>query len=48
MEKYNERDEENILVSGVLKEFADALVDMTHKVKHEKGSYRELGIDEQE
>ena len=48
VEKYNERDEDSVLVSTVLDDFADMMVDMIRDVHDERGSYHVLGIDEQE
>ena len=48
VDKYNERDEENVLVADVLEDMAEMMVDMIHEVREEKGSYNAMGIDEQE
>jgi type I site-specific restriction-modification system R (restriction) subunit len=46
--KYNERDEQDVLVSNVLDDFAGEIVDLFHALKKEKESFGELGIDFEE
>jgi type I restriction enzyme R subunit len=46
--KYNERDEQNVLVSNVLDDFADEIVELFHALKKEKESFGEMGIDFEE
>jgi type I restriction enzyme R subunit len=48
IERYNERKEETILVSNVLDEFSESMVDMIYGVKDEMNSGDELGIDMEE
>jgi len=46
--KYNERKEEDVLVSSVLDDFADEIVDLLEALKKEKESFADLGIDIEE
>jgi type I restriction enzyme R subunit len=46
--KYNERDEQDVLVSNVLDDFAGEIVDLFHALKKEKESFGEMGIDFEE
>ncbi len=46
--KYNERDEQTTLVSEVLDDFAQEIVDLFHALKKEKESFGEMGIDFEE
>ena len=46
--KYNERDEQTTLVSDVLDDFAQEIVDLFHDLKKEKESFGEMGIDFEE
>lgn len=46
--KYNERDEQDVLVSNVLDDFAGEIVDLFHALKREKESFGEMGIDFEE
>ena len=48
IERYNERKEETTLVSNVLDEFSERMVDMIYGVKDEMNSGDELGIDIEE
>jgi type I restriction enzyme R subunit len=48
VEKYNERKEEDVLVSEVLEDFTDEIIDLYHALKKEKGSFADLGIDFEE
>lgn len=48
VERYNERKEEDVLVSNVLEDFADSMVDLLYGVKGEMNSGDELGIDLEE
>ncbi|WP_151943890.1 type I restriction endonuclease subunit R [Aliarcobacter butzleri] len=48
VEKYNERKEEDVLVSGVLNDFTDEIVDLYHALQKEKESFGDLGIDFEE
>lgn len=45
VEKYNERKEEDVLVSGVLNDFTDEIIDLYHALQKEKESFVDLGID---
>ncbi|MBT8044635.1 MAG: DUF3387 domain-containing protein, partial [Verrucomicrobiae bacterium] len=46
--KYNQRDEQDVLVSNVLDDFAGEIVDLFHALKEEKESFGEMGIDFEE
>ena len=48
MNKYNERKEDEVLVSNVLDDFAGEIVDLFHALKKEKESFGEMGIDFEE
>ena len=48
VDRYNERKEESVLVSNVLDEFSESMVDMIYGVKDEMNSGDELGIDMEE
>jgi len=48
VEKYNERKEEDVLVSGVLEDFTNEIIDLYHTLKKEKESFGDMGIDFEE
>lgn len=48
VERYNERKEQDVLVSNVLEDFTDEIIDLFHALKEEKESFGELGIDFEE
>ncbi len=48
VEKYNERKENNVLVSSVLDDFTDEIIDLYYALQKEKGSFIDLGIDFEE
>ncbi len=48
VEKYNERKEEDVLVSSVLEDFTDEIIDLYHELKKEKESFKDMGIDFEE
>jgi len=48
VEKYNERDEQSVLVSNVLEDLSDDLIDLYHSLNEEKDSFKEMGIDFEE
>ena len=48
VEAYNERNEDSTLVSDVLKDFSDQLVDLIHELKTERDSFGDMGIDLEE
>ena len=48
VEKYNERDEQDVLRSEVLNDFTDEIIDLYHALKKEKDSFRDMGIDFEE
>lgn len=48
VDKYNERKEQNVLVSNVLNDFTDEIIDLYQALKKEKESFADLGIDFEE
>ena len=48
MDKYNERKEQDVLVSNVLEDFTDEIIDLYQALKKEKESFADLGIDFEE
>ncbi|QDT27653.1 Type-1 restriction enzyme R protein [Gimesia panareensis] len=48
VEKYNDRNEQDTLRSEVLDDFTEEIIDLYNKIKQEKGSYADLGIDFEE
>jgi type I restriction enzyme R subunit len=48
VDKYNERKEQDVLVSSVLNDFTDEIIDLYHALKKEKESFADLGIDFEE
>ena len=48
VEKYNERKEEDVLVSDVLNDFTDEIIDLYYALQKEKESFSDLGIDFEE
>lgn len=46
--KYNERDEKDVLRSEVLEGFSDEMIDLIHALQKEKESFGEMGIDLEE
>jgi type I restriction enzyme, R subunit len=48
VEQYNERKEDSVLVSKVLEDFSDQIVDLLQALKKEKESFADLGIDLEE
>jgi type I restriction enzyme R subunit len=48
VDKYNERKEDSILVSSVLEDFTDEIIDLYNALKKEKESFNEMGIDFEE
>ncbi len=48
VEAYNERKEDDVLVSDVLEDFSGEIVDLIHALKKEKESFADLGIDIEE
>ena len=48
VDRYNERKEEDVLVSNVLEEFTDEIIDLLQALKREKESFADLGIDFEE
>ncbi|MEG7523871.1 MAG: DUF3387 domain-containing protein [Chromatiales bacterium] len=48
VDSYNERKEDDVLVSNVLEDFTDEIIDLLHALKKEKESFADLGIDFEE
>ena len=48
VDSYNERKEDDVLVSNVLEDFSDEIVDLIQALKKERESYADLGIDLEE
>lgn len=48
VEKYNDRSEHDVLQSTVLEDFTDEIIDLYHKIREERESFAELGIDFEE
>lgn len=48
VDKYNERSEEDVLVSNVLEDFTVEIIDLITALKKEKDSFGDLGIDFEE
>jgi len=48
VEKYNDRKEQDILVSNVLEDFTDEILNLYHALKKEKESFADLGINFEE
>jgi len=48
VDEYNERKEQDVLVSNVLEDFTIEIMDLIHALKIEKDSFAELGIDFEE
>ncbi len=48
VERYNERDEDNILVGSVLEDFSNEIIELIDELKTEKNSFTTLGIDFEE
>jgi type I restriction enzyme R subunit len=48
VEKYNDRDENDILNSKVFNDFTDHIIDLIHGVKKEMQAFGEMGIDIEE
>ncbi|RPA31372.1 type I restriction endonuclease subunit R [Shewanella frigidimarina] len=48
VDKYNERKEEDVLVSDVLEDFSDEIISMFQDLKSEMGSFEEMGINLEE
>lgn len=45
---YNERKEDDVLISNVLEDFSSEIIDLIHALKKEKESFADLGIDLEE
>lgn len=48
VDKYNERKEQNVLVSSVLDDFSNEIIDLLQALEKEKKSFTDLGIDFEE
>ena len=48
VDSYNERKEDDVLVSNVLEDFSDEIIDLIHLLKKERESFTDLGIDFEE
>lgn len=48
VEKYNERDEQDVLHSKVINDFSDEIIDLYHKLRDEMTSFDEMGINFEE
>jgi len=48
VDKYNERKEDDVLVSSVLEDFSDEIIDLYHDLKTEMTSFADMGIDYEE
>jgi type I restriction enzyme R subunit len=48
VEKYNERNEQDVLVSNVLEDFTEEILKLLEELKKEKESFADLGIDIEE
>ncbi|MBL4941619.1 MAG: type I restriction endonuclease subunit R [Colwellia sp.] len=48
VDQYNERKEEDVLVSGILEDFSDEIINMLQDLKTEMGSFEDMGINLEE
>ncbi len=48
VEKYNQRNEQDILRSEVLEDFTDEIINLYHSLRKEKDSFADMGIDLEE
>ena len=48
VEKYNERDEKDVLRSEVINDFSDEIIDLYNELRAEMASFGEMGIDFEE
>lgn len=48
VDRYNERKEDDVLVSNVLEDFSDEIIDLLEGLKTERDSFADLGIDLEE
>jgi len=48
VDRYNNRKEQDVLVSNVLQDFSDEIIDLYNALKREKESFAEMGIDVEE
>ncbi|WP_299196173.1 HsdR family type I site-specific deoxyribonuclease [uncultured Amphritea sp.] len=48
VDKYNERREDDVLVSSVLEDFSNEIIDLYHDLKTEMTSFADMGIDYEE
>jgi type I restriction enzyme, R subunit len=45
VDRYNERREDDVLVSEVLDDFSDEIIDLIQAIKRERDSFADLSID---
>ncbi len=48
VDRYNERREDDVLVSDVLDDFSEEIIDLLQAIKRERESFKDLGIDLEE
>lgn len=48
VEKYNERNEDDVLVGSVVEDFTNEIIDLLDALKKEKDSFKDIGIDFEE
>ncbi len=48
VERYNERNEEDVLVGNVVEDFTDEMMNLLDALKTERASYKDLGVDFEE
>ena len=48
VERYNERKEDDVLVSEVLEDFTDEIIDLYHEMRKERASFGNMGINFEE
>jgi len=48
VDQYNERKEQDVLISEVLEDFTNEIIDLIHELGKEKESFKDLGIDFEE
>lgn len=48
MEHYNERDEQDVLVSSVLEDFSEEIINLFGELKYEMNSFTDMGINFEE
>lgn len=48
VEKYNDRDEQDLLRAEVIGDFSDEIIKLYHELREEMASFGEMGIDFEE